>query len=223
MPEDPRLPSSDQRSFGGAITTLTVGEKGTEYKVHEAFLCENSAFFASASKAEWKEDEEHRVPLPDDDPSVVDMYVNWLYTGKIFCRHSQDERRTSEYKLLISGYEFGEKVQDDGFRNAVVDSLIHAAATPNKAGQCWYPGLSMVDKAYKATPEGSPLRRLITTFYLNCGNDNWLRGDMNREFLTDLTKCLLRDKKASGQKSPTLPNISSCQYHHHSKGERCYS
>lgn len=129
----------------------------------------------------------------------------------------------SEYKLLISGYIFGEKVQDDGFRNAVVDSLIHAVATPDKAGQCWYPGPSMVDKAYKATPEGSPLRRLITTFHLNRSNDNWLRGDMNREFLADLTKCLLRDRKASGQKNPTRPNISSCQYHHHIKGERCYS
>lgn len=128
-----------------------------------------------------------------------------------------------EYEVLISGYIFGEKVQDGGFRNAIVDSLIHAATTPGKTGKRWYLGLSMVDSAYKGTPEGSPLTRLLVDMYVFHGIDEWLQGDINPEFMSDLAKCLLKNKRASGQENPTLPTLNSCRYHHHSEGEDCYS
>lgn len=62
-------------SVQGAVTTLVVGEEGVKYKVHKALFCEASELFTSASKEEWKEDQEHRTPFLDDTSSFVDLYT----------------------------------------------------------------------------------------------------------------------------------------------------
>jgi hypothetical protein len=68
-----------------------------EYKVHETLPCEASEFFSSASKEEWKEGQEHQIPLPDDTPSVVDLYVQWVYTGRIIRHETEaDEEENQE-------------------------------------------------------------------------------------------------------------------------------
>jgi hypothetical protein len=64
--------------------------------VHEALLSERSEFFTSASKEERKEGQEHRVPLPDDAPSVVDLYVQWIYGGRILGGRIPVEEETDE-------------------------------------------------------------------------------------------------------------------------------
>jgi hypothetical protein len=166
-------------SFEGAITTLAVGEEGVEYKVHETLLSERSEFFASASKAEWKEGQEHRIPLPDDTPSIVVLYVQWIYSGKILSRTTpveeegadeQECKNESAFDLLISGFVFGEKIQDGNFKDAVIDALVHTVTTPNEKGVCWYPTKSWVDQAYVGTPEGSPIRRLLVDMYSGLRN-----------------------------------------------------
>jgi hypothetical protein len=71
-----------------------VGEQGAKYKVHKTVLCKASDFFASALKEEWKEGQKHCVPLLDDDVSVVDLYVQWLYTYRIvICERSVEEEK----------------------------------------------------------------------------------------------------------------------------------
>ena len=121
-----------------------MGEQEIEYKVHETLLSKRSEFFASASKEEWKEGQERRVPLPDDTPSVVDLYVQWIYTGGIVSpdRPIEDDGEREECKngrhfdLLIGGFVFGEKVRDGEFKDAVLDALIHTVRTPDDEGVC---------------------------------------------------------------------------------------
>ena len=142
LPSRRSAKTNTRASFEGAITTLAVGEEGVEYKVHEGLLSGRSEFFASAAKKGWKEGQEHRVPLPDDTPSVVDLYVQWIYTGRIASRRTLlkeagGERQCPnkhEFGLLIGGFVFGEKVQDGDFKDAVIDALIHTVATPDCNG-----------------------------------------------------------------------------------------
>lgn len=168
------------------------------------------------------------MPLPEDVPLIVELYLNWLYTGTIVCLSSHDgeeenvgKTRRRENELLVDGYVFGEKVQDGGFRDAIVDSLIHAVSTPNKAGRCWYPGPLTVDRAFKGTPERSPLRKLLVDMHVFRGNNKWLDGDNNPELLAELAQYAFKDKRASLQADPTRPTLDSCRYHHHSEGEKC--
>jgi hypothetical protein len=213
--------------------------------VHETLLCEASGFFASASKKEWKEGQKDRIPLPDDNTSVVDLYVQWLYTGRIVIRERSVEEKRQEKEEkgegegedqegcknghevdgLTGAFVFGEKVQDGDFKDAVIDALIHTVAAPDEKGVHWYPTAQSVDRAYTGTPEGSPIRRLLVDMYTFHGKKDWLDGQRNVDFLADLAGCLLRERSEYSQAlDSTTPDVSGCQYHHHD-GERgeCYS
>jgi hypothetical protein len=63
-----------------------TSEEEEEYIVHKDLLCKSSAFFASAIKEEWKEGQEHCIPLPDDSLSIVDLYIHWVYSSRVFSR-----------------------------------------------------------------------------------------------------------------------------------------
>lgn len=176
------------------------------------------------------------MPLPDDAPSVVDLYVQWVYGGKIYSQiYSQtapedeggdeeaDERGETELNLLLDGFVFGEKVQDRGFRDAIVDALIHSVATPDANGVCWFPTNGSVDRLYKGTPEGSPMRRLLVDLHVFRGSSKWLEGDQNNaEFTVELARRLIDREGTQAHLDPTKPNLSSCRYHHHGKEDECY-
>jgi hypothetical protein len=199
--------------------------------VHEDLLSQHSPFFASAAKEDWKEGQEHRVPLPDDAPYVVDLYIHWVYSGKIFSRKSRQEeeedvkerKSADESGVLVRAYVFGEKIQDGDFQDAVIDALVHSIAMPDKSGNCWYPGASQIDQAYKGTPEGSPLRQLLVDIYMFYGDSKWLHGPENVEFLTGLAGRLLDKKKSPVIWDPIKPTSIGCHYHRHSEGDICYS
>ena len=89
-----------------------VGKQGAKYKVHKTVLCEASDFFASALKEEWKEGQKHRVPLPDDDAPVVDLYVQWLYTRRIVIRERSVEEEKKEKREKEERGE--EKIEKEG-------------------------------------------------------------------------------------------------------------
>jgi hypothetical protein len=213
-----------------------VGEQEIEYKVHETLLSKRSEFFSSASKEEWKEGRERRVPLPDDTPSIVDLYIQWIYTGGIVCPEKptkedgdhEESKNGHHFDLLIGGFVFGEKVQDGYFKDAVVDALIHTVRTPDDEGVCWYPTKHWVDQAYVGTPEGSPLRRLLVDMYSFHGRKDWLDGQKNVDFLADLAGHLLMDRRKQPQDltllDPTRLEASGCwYYHHHGEEDGCYS
>jgi hypothetical protein len=162
---------------------------------------------------------------------VVDLYIHWVYSGKIFSRKSLQEeeedvkerRSADESSVLVRAYVFGEKIQDGDFQDAIIDALVHSIAMPDKSGKCWYPGASQVDQAYKGTPEGSPLRRFLVDMHMFYGDSKWLHGPENVEFLTDLAGRLLDEKKSPIVWDPIKPTSIGCHYHRHSKGEICYS
>jgi hypothetical protein len=202
-----------------------TGEEEEEYIVHEDLLCKSSAFFASAAKEEWKEGQEHRIPLPDDSPSIVDLYIHWVYSSRVFSRQrpKEENRVGKEFDLLVGGFIFGEKIQDGDFKDVIIDALIKCISTPDEGGTRWYPTKAWVDRAYEGTPEGSPLRKLLLDMHTFHGNSKWLDGTKSVEFLTDLAGRLLDDQKQPPRHNPIKSDLSSCWYHHHGDDETCYS
>jgi hypothetical protein len=165
--------------------------------VHEDILCKGSPFFASACKEEWKQGREHYIPLKGDEPSIVDLYLQWIYTGRIFSRPSDEGGPEGEGELgiLVEGYIFGEKVQNGDFKDAVVDAIVKCFPIPSKKNKVGCPPVLCVDKAYGGTPEGSQLRKLLVAIYATRGSRAWLRGTTSMEFLADLAARLLDERK----------------------------
>lgn len=156
-----------------------------EYKVHEALLPERSQVFASATKEVWKEGREHRVPLPDDIPSVVDLYVQQICSERIICLRGPAEEREEdkrsnnahEFDLHISGFVFGEKVQGSDFKDAIIDALVHTVATQDEVGTCWDQTGNWTSQAHSGTPEGSPICGLLGDMYMFHWAEHWVDGE----------------------------------------------
>lgn len=164
-----------------------------KYEVHEALLPERSQFFASATKEVWKEGREHRVPFSDDAPSVVDLYVQRKCSERIICLRGPAEEREEdkrsknahEFELQISGFVFGEKVQDNDFKDAIIDALVHTVATQDEVGTRWDQTGKRTSQADSGTPEGPPICRLPVDLYVFHGGEHWVDGES-----LELSECL---------------------------------
>jgi hypothetical protein len=206
------------------MLTLTVGPDLHSYIVHEELLCEHAPFFQVAVKEEWKEGKDRTIPLPEDDPDVVSLYLHWIYASRILSRKPTNEGSNGEIRLLVDAFVFGEKIQDGRFKDAVIDAAIKSTTSPDKEGNTWFPGVTATNRAYKGTPPGSPLRRLIVDFWALNGQEHWDRKGLNADFLTDLTGELLARRQSLFDGShPSNGKTSTCSYHQHGDDQSCYS
>ncbi|KAK3290210.1 uncharacterized protein B0H64DRAFT_349875 [Chaetomium fimeti] len=58
---------------------LVISCRGKEHHVHKAIVCMQSEFLAVACRAGFKETQEGKIDLPDDDPQLVHIMVHYLY------------------------------------------------------------------------------------------------------------------------------------------------
>lgn len=205
---------------------MVVGPDQYEHTIHRDLLCDNSPYFSTATKDCWKGDEEGRIPLPNDDPAVFALYIQWIYRRRIFCRQEMGDTggNREEIGLLIEAFVLGEKLQDQAFRDAVVDCLIDAVDTPDGQDKQWYPSPGAIDRAYRGTPEGSPLRRLLVDMYFFHGRREWLDEATHADFLKDLAGEFLQDRGSFVTRADhTTAQLAGCAYHCHGIENACYS
>jgi len=148
---------------------------------------------------DWEEGaHERRVPLPNENPLVVNLYLQWVYTGKIWVPKHPNEADTHmlhNLDVLVDGIAFAERIQDEDFRDAVYHVLVCSLTTPDGKGKYRCPGASVVDVAYGKTCEGSPFRKSLVDVYTLHGESDWVVGAENFDFLKDLARSLLEDRR----------------------------
>ncbi|KAF2158468.1 hypothetical protein M409DRAFT_71631 [Zasmidium cellare ATCC 36951] len=212
MPADPRGFETDRKKH-----------EELNIVIHKDLLCDNSPFFAASLKEDWKEGQEGKVPLPDDDYDTVELYRQWLYRDKLAVRRPAQESGTDgvEFRNLVDAFIFGDKVQDGNFQDATIDALIAATNTPDLNNKTYYPASTTVDHAFKHTLEDSPLRRLLVDMYAYHGSQEWPRGQ-NIEFLQQLVKEMFKVRPNRFGANQTSQSANSCSYHHHEKDSACY-
>jgi hypothetical protein len=71
---------ADQPSFRGiTFATLIVGPQHDYFHVHRNRLDAASVWFTKTLDSGFEETVTQRIPLPADDPSIVHLFVQWLY------------------------------------------------------------------------------------------------------------------------------------------------
>ncbi|KAF2869130.1 hypothetical protein BDV95DRAFT_453386, partial [Massariosphaeria phaeospora] len=100
----------------------------------------------------------------DDDPAVVEAYIQYLYTRQVaFPSVAHDN-----WTYLASLYVLGEKFIDISFKNAVIDTMLDYHEERSS-----FPPYKAVKIIYEGTPLFSPARKLVLDMYAWRWNKIW--------------------------------------------------
>lgn len=158
-------------------------------------------------------------------PSKV--YLGWINSRQIaltrplrFSQMHMDEV-SAAFELLIDCYEAGKKLQDNDFKDVIIDTIIQLATATRV-----FP-INYVKKIYEMTDTGSAFRRLIVDMALHANVPEWWQDKRNRaccteEALWDIVAAIKMHEQFPDQ--PAAPFCEdTCIYHHHRFFKRpCY-
>lgn len=139
--------------------------KSEDFTVHTDPLKDSSDFFRAALDGDWLERSEGKIDLPDDDPSIFQIFIHWMYAKEIDLEQGPKEPRpwrdipTSDLTasdVLIDCFILDDKRGAVRFRNDVIDALIAAKSESHSL-----PDLIAISYAFENTPLISPLRTLL--------------------------------------------------------------
>ncbi|TVY87472.1 hypothetical protein LAWI1_G006420 [Lachnellula willkommii] len=89
-------PSNDNKEGGEKVNSAEVTKK--PFLVHKAILCHYSPFFDAAFNGGFEEDTTQELDLPDTDPIVFGILVEWAYSQRVMM--STTETRNDLFTLM---------------------------------------------------------------------------------------------------------------------------
>ncbi|KAK5700300.1 hypothetical protein LTR17_023057 [Elasticomyces elasticus] len=125
------------------------------------------------------------------------------------------------YNILAQLYCFGERVQNEHFKNTVIDAFMAKLETAcyEKCDGHWiefYKSVrpSVVQDIYEGTPPGSPARKLMVSIYTSSCSACWILDALHRDFLLDLSRKFC-ELGREGRVLPAAIETDRCDFHSH--------
>jgi len=69
--------------MGSEVVSVLVGKERKEFIVHKKLICQASKFFNDAFTGPFKEGQENKMDMPEDDPEVFSCFIDWLYRNPL--------------------------------------------------------------------------------------------------------------------------------------------
>lgn len=178
--------------------TLLVGPQEHEMMAYGSYIS-RSDFFRVALKKEWTEGRTRTIKLPEEEPEIVEQYLDYVL-GKGLPTDStkMDPREGEVYAILTMLFAFGERVLDSRLRNAIIAEFIRFTTIPAPDGSYIYPSQYDVNNIYNCTTSASPSRRLTVDLYMRAGDTTWVEDTLHPAFLKDLAEALMLQVQTSG-------------------------
>jgi BTB/POZ domain-containing protein len=108
--------------LGTELVQLVVGSDRKILSVHKKLLCSVSEFFDKALNGRFAEASSNQMELPEDTPSIVSMFISWLYTRDL--KFDLYECDTSlGVTTLIDLYVFADAKRCNALKNKAMDTL----------------------------------------------------------------------------------------------------
>ncbi|KAJ9603702.1 hypothetical protein H2200_011888 [Cladophialophora chaetospira] len=133
------------------LITVTVGKEQTKHMIHESIL-RQCPFFDKCLSSGMREEHEKSINLPDDDPTAIEVIIEWLYAKTI------DRLQCGNHYIVA--YVAADKYCMRELQNSIIDKLCstpYGDVTP-----------SFVSSVWNGTAEGSKLRELTLDFLHYC-------------------------------------------------------
>ena len=200
------------------------------FTIEKEILVKHSEFFASAfnSNSDWKESHDNFITMEDETPKYFKVFVQFLYTGKLFVVADVEDNEKSnkdlagldqEWNHLEKCWVLGEKVLSTSFKDAIADALI---AKMRAAGR--FP-ITMHEAVYRNSGGSCDMRRLLVDIAVwSWKHDNMTSRKRDSDlvkFFYDVAVTLHSLKKLGGNKGAPYRKEASCTYHDHGAAP-CY-
>jgi hypothetical protein len=149
-------------------------------------------------RVEWIEPEaEQELTCLALDADAFDIYTEWLYTTHISTSSLIDTKLRStphtNHKFMLSAYELGVFVSDQGFQKAVLHTWIEMMEDTKS-----YPSPSLTTRVYDMFPAGSPIRRLMVEIYASKADVGWYEREDRDKFCQEFFRDVLVRMLAMG-------------------------
>ena len=171
--------------FDTTIAVLHVGKDLSKktFRIHKGLLCDASPVFKAELEGSFKEAVEQTIDLPEEDVTVFDMFMLWIYGGSLL--EKEESAKSFTQKTVINIYVFAEARHMPGLQNAAIDLLIDQMVASNQVE------IENVKYIYENTWVTSPLRKLYVAVFAGCGQASWLtdyyKPYLPQDFMFDLS------------------------------------
>ncbi|KAF2713199.1 hypothetical protein K504DRAFT_449932 [Pleomassaria siparia CBS 279.74] len=214
------------RLLSGAMITVYVGEAKRPFHIHKNLLCHHSDLL----EAELQSDGEKKVDtleLPDSDPAGFELFVKWLYTGRLddvsdmISPHQKYDYATNCHRLYLLCDRFDmpqlKNVAMDQYRKGLNEAEL-------------VPDAEEINDIYRKSPAGSPFRTLMTQIAARQIMDPESARDVgtyracfeaNPDFALDLVSAIKLGTGGMLFDDPTDVG-NECDYHDHEAGPNCH-
>jgi len=199
--------------------TLIVGPEKKVFKMHRGLLCSVSPYFKTALEGDFKEAQEQKIELTEDDCEAMEYFQFWLYTQSILDK--EETVSDIEWRILMELYVFGETRLITTLQNQVLDLIIRKVAKGKNL-----PEHKIMYDIFEKTCPGSSLRNYIVEASARIGNLAVWKWDFvdgeeiaQRDFLKELVVEMYKERTNKGERDFWM---NRCSYHIHAEGEpRC--
>ncbi|KAF2731071.1 hypothetical protein EJ04DRAFT_418566, partial [Polyplosphaeria fusca] len=146
-----------------------------QFLAHEGTLIKYSEFFKRALSGSWVESDLRIITLPEDDPEIFELFLNYLYTKQLPIQEQKDYTTLTEEEYgsqfnrecerVGQIYVMGEKLQSTIVKNAAIFAILGLTKLRDFKGELFVPNPNMVRDIYEGTPPGNPARRFLVDIW----------------------------------------------------------
>ena len=168
-----------------ATVTLLVGEAKAVFNVHEAVLFEASPVFKAAFASKFREGPERIMVLPEDDKTVFELFVGWLYNRRyhISAFDGYEEYLPEDFDnilmLPIQLFMLADKYQVPDLKSLVLGQMFKFLSLDTDYG----PSLYVVAYAYEHTSPNAAIRKILTDYLVWSHDFHWYKEAYMRKWL----------------------------------------
>ncbi|KAH0369043.1 hypothetical protein KCU65_g3532, partial [Aureobasidium melanogenum] len=200
----------------GTLVTIEVGPEKKAFAIHKDVLCFYSDYFRAAFNGSFKEANEGKLSLPDEDADLFYIVNGFVYTRLL----RQEDRQTGPqltHHTLGQLWAFGDRFLMPLLQNTAMDAYVKRITTL----KCGFAPATMA-REYQHTSTGSPLRKFLVDWQAHRSIQSKEHlGQWPQEALADLA-IVLSSMKTEDRGIDKLPDDrDKCYYHVHAEGEHC--
>jgi hypothetical protein len=124
------LNTADQRRLTGTGIEIFVGPTDASlgpsksWSVPKALLSYFSPFLRAACERDFKEKEEHKIHLPEDEPAIFSLFVEWIYYNNYSLNPELVASNINSANLDAKAWVLGDKLLCTSFKNYAMTRLV---------------------------------------------------------------------------------------------------